>query len=174
MRYSIILLAILTISLQSCGQNSKTNSKTSETTKTKTTMDTVKKSEDEWKKTLSPDQYYVLREKGTERPYTGKLYLTKDKGVYRCAACGNELFTSDMKFDSHCGWPSFDREIKGGKITTHTDTTAGMVRTEIMCGRCGGHLGHIFDDGPTETGKRYCVNSVSLDFLPADSTEVKK
>ena len=137
---------------------------------------TVKKTDEEWKKTLTSDQYYVLREKGTERPFTGKLLLTKDKGVYRCAACGNELFTSDMKFDSHCGWPSFDREIKGGKITTHTDTSFGMVRTEIMCGRCGGHLGHIFDDGPTETGKRYCVNSISLDFVPAatDSTAVTK
>ena len=172
MRYSIILFAALTISLQSCGQSPKTDSKTSKTDKT---MDTpVKKTEEEWKKTLSPDQYYVLREKGTESPYSGKLYLTKDKGVYKCAACGNELFTSDMKFDSHCGWPSFDREIKGGKITTHTDTSHGMVRTEIMCARCGSHLGHIFDDGPTETGKRYCVNSISLDFIPADSTEAKK
>jgi methionine-R-sulfoxide reductase len=169
MRNSLILFAVVAMSLQSCGQNSQT-------TKTNHSMDTtpVKKTEEEWKKTLTPDQYYVLREKGTERPYTGKLYLTKDKGVYKCAACGNELFTSDMKFDSHCGWPSFDREIKGGKIITHTDTTFGMVRTEIMCARCGSHLGHIFDDGPTETGKRYCVNSVSLDFIPADSVEIKK
>ena len=175
MRYSIILFAVLAASLLSCGQNSKQTSNNSETTKTEQTMDTVvTKTDEEWKKSLTPDQYYVLREKGTERPYTGKLYLTKDKGVYRCAACGNELFSSEMKFDSHCGWPSFDREIKGGKIVTHTDTTNGMVRTEIMCGRCGSHLGHIFDDGPTETGKRYCVNSVSLDFIPADSTEVKK
>lgn len=175
MRYSIILLAVLTISLQSCGQSKP--AATSETTKTNKTMDTTgKRTEEEWKKTLTSEQYYVLREKGTERPFTGKLLLTKDKGVYRCAACGNELFTSDMKFDSHCGWPSFDREIKGGKITTHTDTSYGMVRTEIMCARCGGHLGHIFDDGPTETGKRYCVNSISLDFVPAatDSTAVTK
>jgi methionine-R-sulfoxide reductase len=175
MRYPIFFFAVLVLSLQSCGQKPQTSSKNSETTKSDTTMDNqVKKTDEEWKKSLTPDQYYVLREKGTERPFTGKLLLTKDKGIYRCAACGNELFSSDMKFDSHCGWPSFDREIKGGKIITHTDTTFGMVRTEIMCARCGSHLGHIFDDGPTETGKRYCVNSVSLDFLPADSTEAKK
>ncbi len=125
----------------------------------------VVKSEDEWKKTLSPEQYYILREKGTESPFTGKFNLHKEKGVYTCAGCGNELFTSEMKFDSHCGWPSFDEEIAGGKIKTKSDTTFGMTRIEIICAKCGGHLGHIFDDGPTESGKRYCVNSVSLDFI---------
>jgi methionine-R-sulfoxide reductase len=139
----------------------------------KTAMNTdslkVEKTEEEWKKELTPEQYRVLRGKGTEAPFTGKFYLHKDKGVYVCAACGNELFSSDMKFDSNCGWPSFDREIEGGKIITKKDTTYGMVRTEIICARCGSHLGHIFDDGPTETGMRYCVNSVSLDFK--DSTE---
>lgn len=136
--------------------------------------DTTKivKTEEEWKKVLSPQQYYVIREKGTEAPFSGKLLENKEKGVYVCAACGNELFTSDMKFDSHCGWPSFDKEIKGGKIITKTDTSHGMVRTEIMCAKCGGHLGHLFDDGPTETGMRYCVNSLSLDFQ-ADSTQKK-
>ena len=124
----------------------------------------VVKTEAEWKKVLSPEAYHVLREKGTERPYTGKLLENKEKGVYVCGACGQELFTSDMKFDSHCGWPSFDKEITGGKIKTHTDTSFGMVRTEIMCARCGSHLGHLFDDGPTETGLRYCVNSLSLSF----------
>jgi methionine-R-sulfoxide reductase len=122
------------------------------------------KSDEEWRKILTPEQYYVLRQKGTERPFTGKFYLHKEKGIYVCAACGNELFTSDMKFDSHCGWPSFDREIAGGKIKTQLDLSHGMVRTEIMCARCGGHLGHLFDDGPTSTGMRYCVNSISLDF----------
>jgi methionine-R-sulfoxide reductase len=124
----------------------------------------INKTEEEWKKDLSPEQYHVLREKGTERPFTGKYYLNKENGVYVCAACGNELFTSDMKFDSGCGWPSFDREIKGGKIITKKDTSHGMIRTEIMCARCGSHLGHLFDDGPTETGARYCVNSLSLGF----------
>jgi methionine-R-sulfoxide reductase len=124
----------------------------------------IVKTDEEWKKVLTPEQYRVLREKGTEAPFTGKYYLNKEKGVYVCAACGNELFTSDMKFDSHCGWPSFDREIAGGKIKTHVDTSFGMVRTEIICAKCGSHLGHVFDDGPTETGMRYCVNSISLDF----------
>ncbi|GGH75785.1 peptide methionine sulfoxide reductase MsrA [Filimonas zeae] len=127
----------------------------------------INKTEQEWKEQLTPEQYYILRQKGTERPFTGKLLMNKEKGVYKCAACGNELFTDDMKFDSHCGWPSFDREIAGGKITQHEDNTHGMRRTEILCGKCGGHLGHIFDDGPTETGQRYCVNSVSLEFVKA-------
>lgn len=124
----------------------------------------INKSEKEWKDKLSPEQYRVLREKGTEQPFTGKFYLNKEKGIYVCGACGNELFTSDMKFDSGCGWPSFDKEIEGGKIKVNKDTSHGMIRTEITCGQCGSHLGHLFDDGPTETGLRYCVNSVSLDF----------
>lgn len=124
----------------------------------------INRSEEEWKKILTPEQFYVLREKGTDRPFTGKYYLHKEKGTYNCAACGNELFTSDMKFDSDCGWPSFDREIKGGKIKTAVDRSFGMVRTEIMCAKCGSHLGHLFDDGPTLTGMRYCVNSTSIDF----------
>ncbi|MBK8845563.1 MAG: bifunctional methionine sulfoxide reductase B/A protein [Bacteroidetes bacterium] len=133
---------------------------------------TVTKTETEWKKQLSPDQYYILREKGTERPFTGALLMNKEKGVYTCAGCGNELFTDEMKFDSHCGWPSFDREIEGGKIVQTTDGTHGMTRTEITCGTCGGHLGHIFDDGPTETGNRYCVNSLSLEFVAATNKEL--
>jgi peptide-methionine (R)-S-oxide reductase len=142
--------------------------------KTSISMDTTKKivrSEEEWKKILTPEQYRILREKGTDAPFTGKLTLNKEKGMYNCAACGNELFTSDMKFDSHCGWPSFDREIEGGKITTQTDRTFGMVRTEILCGKCGSHLGHLFDDGPTSTGLRYCVNSTSLDFKPSTGSK---
>jgi methionine-R-sulfoxide reductase len=124
----------------------------------------INKTEEEWKKTLTPDQYYILREKGTEAPYTGKYNMHFEKGKYVCAACGYELFDSESKFESHCGWPSFDDEIAGGRITKKTDSSHGMSRTEIMCGKCGGHLGHIFDDGPTSTGKRYCVNSVSIDF----------
>lgn len=124
----------------------------------------IEKTEEEWKKELSPEQYQVLREKGTERPFTGKFYLNKEKGIYVCGACGNELFTSDMKFDSGCGWPSFDKEMEGGKVLRKKDVTHGMIRTEILCARCGSHLGHVFDDGPTETGERYCVNSISLDF----------
>lgn len=137
-------------------------------TKNSQTIQPINKTEAEWKKILTPEQYHILREKGTERAFTGKYYNTNDKGVYSCAACGEELFTSDMKFDSDCGWPSFDKAMEGGKIKTAVDRSYGMVRTEIMCAKCGGHLGHLFDDGPTITGKRYCVNSASLNFIKDD------
>lgn len=125
----------------------------------------MKVSEEEWKKKLSSEQFHVLREKGTERPHTGKYNLHFEKGIYTCAGCGEELFKSDQKFESHCGWPSFDGEIGAGdKIKKIKDLSFGMVRTEIVCAKCGGHLGHIFDDGPTKSGLRYCVNSLSIDF----------
>ncbi|MBU3713717.1 MAG: bifunctional methionine sulfoxide reductase B/A protein [Ferruginibacter sp.] len=133
----------------------------------------VSRTDDEWKKILSKEQFDVLRLKGTERPYTGKLLNNKEKGIYTCAGCGNELFTDEMKFDSHCGWPSFDSEISGGKIITAKDYSLGMHRIEIMCAKCGGHLGHLFDDGPTITGKRYCVNSVSLSFQKFSDVQKK-
>ena len=159
-----LILAIVVIALQSCVQStSKINGEKIKNL----AVNAVNKTDDQWKSELSSDQYYVLREKGTERPFTGNLLHNKQKGVYHCAACGNALFTDEMKFDSHTGWPSFDREIPGGKIATIEDNSSGMKRVEINCAKCGGHLGHIFDDGPTETGKRYCVNSVSLSFEPA-------
>jgi peptide-methionine (R)-S-oxide reductase len=126
----------------------------------------INKSEEEWKKELSPEAYFVLRQKGTERPFSGEYNMHFEEGVYTCRACGEALFTSDSKFDSHCGWPSFDAEIPGGKILKIRDTSHGMIRTEIVCAACGGHLGHVFDDGPTETGIRYCVNSLSIGFTP--------
>lgn len=129
-------------------------------------------SESQWKEKLTAEQFYILREKGTDKPYTGKFLFHKEKGHYTCAACGNELFGSDSKFDSHCGWPSFDKEIKAGKIIEKVDNSLGMKRIEIICAKCGGHLGHVFDDGPTKTGLRYCVNSTSLGFKA--EKEIKK
>ncbi len=121
------------------------------------------KTEAEWKEQLSPEQYKVLRQKGTEAPHTGKYNLHFDEGEYKCAACDTKLFESDSKFESGCGWPSFDEAIDGS-IEYVQDKTFGMIRTEILCANCGSHLGHVFDDGPTETGQRYCVNSASIEF----------
>lgn len=123
------------------------------------------RSEEEWKKILTPDQYHTLREKETEPPGTGALYHNTEKGTYVCGACGAELFSSDAKYDSGSGWPSFWKAVDPTKIKTATDTSGGMTRTEILCARCGSHLGHLFDDGPKETtGQRFCVNSASLKF----------
>tara|TARA_R110000868_G_scaffold219385_4_gene470374 strand:- start:6223 stop:6624 length:402 start_codon:yes stop_codon:yes gene_type:complete len=127
----------------------------------------VTKTEDEWRKQLSEEEYRILRQKGTERPHTGKFNLHFEKGAYVCAGCKQQLFESDSKFDAHCGWPSFDESIKG-TVEYVLDKTHSMTRTEIVCSNCGGHLGHVFNDGPTETGTRYCVNSVSIDFKKED------
>ena len=121
------------------------------------------KSDSEWKKKLTLEQYHVLREKGTELPFTGKYDQFFDKGKYKCAACGAALFTSETKFDSGCGWPAFFEANKDSIVAKH-DSTLGMHRIEVMCKKCGGHLGHVFDDGPEPTGKRYCINSLALDF----------
>ncbi|WP_317129296.1 peptide-methionine (R)-S-oxide reductase MsrB [Flavobacterium arcticum] len=127
----------------------------------------VYKTDAEWQAELTPEQYDILRNKATERPHTGEYNNFFENGVYVCAACGNPLFKSDTKFDSHCGWPSFDQAIKGAVVYEH-DKSYGMNRTEVMCAKCGSHLGHVFDDGPKETtGERFCTNSISIKFIPA-------
>lgn len=130
-------------------------------------------SDDQWKKVLSPDVYYVARQKGTERPWTSPFETLKDVGTYYCAVCGNPLFKSDTKFESGCGWPSFYEPISKTSIIYLTDNTMGMRRTEVECGRCKSHLGHVFEDGPPPTGLRYCINGVVLDFEKAKDAEKK-
>ncbi len=156
-----LLLGLFLATLESCAQNNQT-------TKSSNPMNneqfSVKKSEEEWRKALTPEAYQVLREKGTERPFSGKYYTLTDKGTYSCAACGETLFSSTTKFDAGCGWPSFYEALDKTKIKENRDTSHGMIRIEVVCAKCGGHLGHVFDDGPNPTGLRYCINSVSLEF----------
>lgn len=123
-------------------------------------------SEAQWRELLDPHAYQVLRQKGTERAFTGEFWDTKAPGLYRCAGCGTALFRSDTKYSSGCGWPSFYRELEGANIERVRDTSFGMVRVEVVCSTCGGHLGHVFPDGPPPTGERYCINSVSMTFEP--------
>lgn len=128
-------------------------------------MERIIKTNKEWQKVLTPTQYHILRENGTERAWTGELLNNKDVGLYVCAACNNQLFVSDTKFDSGCGWPSFFEAISKEAVSLKMDKSHGMIRTEVRCGKCDGHLGHIFPDGPPPTGQRYCMNSGALDFV---------
>jgi peptide-methionine (R)-S-oxide reductase len=172
---SIILLLVLA----SCNSQNTTIKKDSMETKTnnpafsRTDSSKVEMPDAEWKKILPADVYQIAREKGTERAGTGKFWEHKEVGTYYCAACGNPLFASNGKFESSCGWPSFFEPITKGSIIYAPDNAYGMSRTEVMCGRCKAHLGHVFEDGPPPTGLRYCINSVILDFEKAKDAEKK-
>lgn len=137
----------------------------------KIVTDKIKKTDEEWKRELSPEQFQVARKAGTEPAFTGKYWNTKDKGTYTCACCGQPLFTSDTKFDSGTGWPSFWKPVSEGAVEEETDSSYGMVRTEARCSRCDAHLGHVFNDGPRPSGLRYCMNSASLNLKPGESQQ---
>jgi peptide-methionine (R)-S-oxide reductase len=174
----LIVLFLLPVAFSHCSYSQTTTAKKEKTMDknsvyNRNTADTVNLTEDEWKKILPAEVYYIARQKGTERPGTSKFEDFKEKGTYYCAACGNALFKSDTKFESGCGWPSFYQPISKTSIIYTPDHTHGMERTEVQCGRCKGHLGHVFEDGPPPTGLRYCINGVVLDFEKAAEAEKK-
>jgi peptide-methionine (R)-S-oxide reductase len=170
MRYvNIIMIMLFAISCK--GQEKTKETKLDSSVKMSNMQFEINKSEDEWKKVLTPEEFGVLRQKGTETPHTGEYDIFSENGYYKCRACGNSLFKSDTKFDAHCGWPSFYDVENTSAVKLVKDTTHGMVRSEVVCSKCGSHLGHIFEDGPNPTGLRYCINSVSIKFIKKENDE---
>jgi len=172
-KLALVSFMVLGICFQSCYAQSEKQQSEQKKSPVYSHTDTTKvtQSDKDWKKILSPEVYDVARLKGTERPFTSKFETSKEIGTYYCAVCGNPLFQSDTKFDSGCGWPSFYQPISKTSIVYHKDKSLGMERTEVTCGRCKSHLGHVFDDGPPPTGLRYCINGVVLDFEKAKTAE---